>query len=277
LPAAITAARRPAGIALALLVGLIGVVVALLMPFAPVSTEQTTVVWPAPGHPVQSSMALFVPYRPAQLTVTVPCSVLRAAAGQDRAVTVLATGPPNGGMLLRTDAGTAQLMLGRRVVRSIPVAGTATDCRTRLHAGPGGTVITTGASRLDLAGEPVPEVFAFHTDLVAAQAAGMTVTARTAGPFATSPTGLKILLITVQLLAVFVALGLLADVPACRALLLGVSRFRPRPALIKTACVDAGVVGVLAGWAIIGPLTDDDGFATTIARNAALTGNVGNY
>src|SRR5438270_726007 len=40
---------------------------------------------------------------------------------------------------------------------------------------------------------------------------------------------------------------------------------------------DVGVIGVLAGWAIIGPLTDDDGFATTIARNAALTGNVGNY
>ncbi len=33
----------------------------------------------------------------------------------------------------------------------------------------------------------------------------------------------------------------------------------------------------MAGWAIIGPLTDDDGFATTIARNAARTGNVGNY
>ena len=41
--------------------------------------------------------------------------------------------------------------------------------------------------------------------------------------------------------------------------------------------VDAGVLGVLGGWAIIGPLTDDDGFATTIARNAAHTGNVGNY
>ncbi|MCA1820675.1 MAG: hypothetical protein LC644_02560, partial [Pseudonocardia sp.] len=76
-----------------------------MLPFGPVSTEQTTVVWPAPGHPVMSSMALFVPYRPAELTVTVPCSVLRAAAGQDRAITVLATGPPGGGLMLRTEAG----------------------------------------------------------------------------------------------------------------------------------------------------------------------------
>ncbi|MGH3833220.1 MAG: arabinosyltransferase domain-containing protein, partial [Pseudonocardiaceae bacterium] len=41
--------------------------------------------------------------------------------------------------------------------------------------------------------------------------------------------------------------------------------------------VDVGVIGVLAGWAVIGPLTDDDGFAATIARNVARTGNAGNY
>ncbi|MBV8997104.1 MAG: arabinosyltransferase domain-containing protein, partial [Pseudonocardiales bacterium] len=272
---ATVAHRRLSG--MGLLVGLVGVLVALVLPFAPVSAEQATVTWPAPGRPVMPSMALFVPYRPAELTMTVPCSALRAAAGQDRAVTVLATGPPGGGLVLRTEAGTARLMLGSRMVASIPVAGTTTDCRTRLHAGPDRTVITTGTSRLDLAGQPVPEVFAFHTELDPVQAAGMAVTARTSSPFATSPTGLKILLIAVQLLAVFIALGLLADIPACRAFLLGVSRFSARTAWIKTVWVDAGVIGVLAGWAIIGPLTDDDGFATTIARTAALTGNVGNY
>src|SRR5262249_17691402 len=44
-----------------------------------------------------------------------------------------------------------------------------------------------------------------------------------------------------------------------------------------TLAIDAGVIGVLAVWAVVGPLTDDDGFATTIARNAATTGNPGNY
>ncbi len=244
--------------------------VALALPFAPVTAEQTTVTWPAYGRPVVSSTALFAPYRPAELTAIVPCSAIRAAADRDRAVTVLATGPYGDGLVLRTEAGTARLLLGHRVVSTTPVAGIAEDCQTRVHAGPTGTAITIGNTRtINLVGEPVPTVFAFHTDLDPRQAAGIAVTARTASPFATSPTGVKTLLMAVQLLAVLIAL-----------LLLLVLR---RPVGIasrqwwRTAWVDVGVLGVLAGWAIIGPLTDDDGFATTIARNAAHSGNVGNY
>ena len=260
-----------------LLLGSVGVLVALVLPFAPVSSEQATVTWPASGHPVISSMALFVPYRPAELAVTVPCSALRAAAGREGAVTVLATAPPGDGLMLQTQAGTARLMLGSRVVSSAPVLGTPTDCRIRLHAGPSGITITNGTARLALADQPVPEVFAFRTDLDPMQAAGMTVTARTASPFATSPHPLKLVLITVQLLAVVTALWLSGSLSACRALALRVSRVHARPRWSSTGWVDIGVVAVLAGWAIIGPLTDDDGFATTIARNAALTGNAGNY
>ena len=59
---------------------------ALVLPFAPVVTEQTDVIWPPSGRPAVSTIALFAPYRPAELTVTVPCSALRAAAGQMHAV-----------------------------------------------------------------------------------------------------------------------------------------------------------------------------------------------
>jgi arabinosyltransferase B len=125
----------------------------------------------------------------------------------------------------------------------------------------------------------VPKVFAFRTDLDPRQAAGMTVTARIASAFATSPSGIKALLIAVQLLAAVIALGLLpgvwrlfkADQPG------GWSALKSYQRWGRTAWVDVGVVGVLAVWTVIGPLTDDDGFATTIARNAARTGNVGNY
>jgi len=250
---------------------LIGVLVALVLPFAPVATEQTTVTWPVPGQPTVSSAALFAPYRPTELTVIVPCSALRAAAARGGAFTVFATGPSGDGLVLRTRAGTAQLLLGNRLVSSTPVIGTTTDCRTQLHAGPAGAVATIGTTRrIDLAGEPVPEVFAFRTDLDTREAAGMMVTARTVNPFDTSPSGVKKLLIGVQLLAVLVALGLLSIMPNWQRL----KDYRPRWGAIM---VDVGVLGVLGVWAIIGPLTDDDGFATTIARNAALTGNVGNY
>jgi arabinosyltransferase B len=247
------------------------VLVALVLPFAPVTTEQTTVTWPAPGRQVVSSTVLFAPYRPAEFTVMVPCSALRAAAARERAITVFATGPSGVGMALRTEAGAAQLLLGRRLVMSTPVTSTTTDCRMQLHAGPAATVATIGTTRMVTpVGEPVPEVFAFRTDLDAREAAGMALTARTASPFATSPTGVKTVLIAVQLLAALGALGLLTRTPSWQ----HVKDYRPQ---WRTAWVDAGVLGILAGWAIIGPLTDDDGFATTIARNAALTGNVGNY
>ncbi len=188
--------------------------VALVLPFAPVTAEQTTVTWPVPGRPVVSSTALFAPYRPAELTVVVPCSALRAAAARERAVTVFATGPSGDGLVLRTEAGSAQLMLGPRLASSTPITSTTTDCRTQLRAGPVGTVVTVGTSpAVKLAGEPVPKVFAFHTDLDAREAAGMAVTARTASTFATSPTGLKTLLIATQLIAVLIALGLLTGIP----------------------------------------------------------------
>lgn len=41
--------------------------------------------------------------------------------------------------------------------------------------------------------------------------------------------------------------------------------------------IDVAVVGVLAGWAVIGPLAVDDGWATMIARTMAATGDPGNY
>ncbi|MBV8541273.1 MAG: arabinosyltransferase domain-containing protein [Pseudonocardiales bacterium] len=285
--------HRPVSTALALLVGLAGMLVALVLPFAPVTVEQSTVTWPAHGRPVSSSTALFAPYRPAELTAIVPCSAIRAAAGRGRAVTVLATGPAGDGLVLRTEAGTARLLLGRRVVSTTPVAGTAADCRTRVHAGSAATAITIGNTRtITLVGEPVPKVFAFRTDLDPRQAAGMAVTARTASPSTISSTRVKTLLVGVQLLTVLIALGLLsglrpqtawgliartrqaADDPAC-------SGGRPVGTAgrwwWRTVGVDVGVIGALAGWAVIGPLTDDDGFATTIARNAARSGDVGNY
>ena len=258
--------------------------VALALPFVPVVTGQTTVAWPAPGRPVVSSTALFVPYRPAELIVSVPCSAIRAAADQDHAVTVLATGPDGEGLVLRTEGGTALLQLGPRIASTAPVA--AGDCRTQVHTGPAGTSITVGNAQTSwLPGEPAPEVFAFHTDLNSQQAAGMTVNATTTSPFATSPSKMKTLIVAAQLLAALVALGLLirsqrvaeSSRGAPPAALAGWWFFKNHQPRWRTAWIDAGVVGLLCGWAIIGPLTDDDGFAATIARNAALTGTVGNY
>ncbi|HEX8760597.1 MAG TPA: arabinosyltransferase domain-containing protein [Pseudonocardiaceae bacterium] len=276
-----------------LLVGVMGVLVALAVPFAPVNAEQTTVTWPAPGQPAVSSTAFFAPYRPAELTATVPCSAIRAAADSGRATTVLRTAAHGEGLELLADAGAARLLLNGELVSTIPLASPASDCATQVDAGPAATVITIGiagdARTIRLAGEVVPKVFVFSTDLDATQATGMAVTARTASPFATSPATVKMVLLAGQLLATLIALRLLARSAANQpARTPGWWLFKDGqpggwPSLKshrwswRTAWVDLGVLGVLAGWAVIGPLTDDDGFATTIARNAAQTGNVGNY
>ncbi|HZA17671.1 MAG TPA: hypothetical protein VE645_12435, partial [Pseudonocardiaceae bacterium] len=160
---------RPGG---TLLVGMLGVLVALALPFAPVDAEQTTVTWPAPGQPAVSSTALFAPYRPAELTATVPCTVIRAAVDAGRATTVLATGSHGDGLALVADAGSARLLLNDRLMITIPVAGLARDCTTQVDAGPTATVITIGtaggARTIRQVGELVPKVFAFRTDLDAA-------------------------------------------------------------------------------------------------------------
>ncbi len=46
------------------LLGLVGLLAGLLLTFAPVWLDTTTVTWPAPGHPAVSSSAVLVPYRP---------------------------------------------------------------------------------------------------------------------------------------------------------------------------------------------------------------------
>ncbi|MGB2920280.1 MAG: hypothetical protein WBC15_08895, partial [Mycobacterium sp.] len=97
---------------LALFVGLTGVAAALFLPFAPVIAERTTITWPGPDEPATSTSALVVPFRPSELTATIPCSALRAATSQTAPVTVLATGSDGDGLVVTGSADRAVLRLG---------------------------------------------------------------------------------------------------------------------------------------------------------------------
>lgn len=250
----------------ALTVGLTGLLVALALPFAPVFAATTTVTWPAAGQPVKSSTAIFAPYRPTALSAFVPCTALRA--GDDgRSVTVLATGTAGDGLVLTAGPGAAVLQLDDRRI-DLVVPGGSVDCDLVINADAAGITVGGPDGRVtELAGQPVPEVFGFRTELGVTQAQGMLVTASVTSPFATTPAPLKIFLIAVQLLAVGLALLLLRN-----------ARPRlPRFTLPRLWWIDCAVLAALCGWAVIGPLSVDDGWATTIARNMAATGNPGNY
>ncbi|MGB3230797.1 MAG: arabinosyltransferase domain-containing protein [Mycobacterium sp.] len=256
---------------LALFVGLTGVAAALFLPFAPVIAERTTITWPGPDEPATSTSALVVPYRPSELTATIPCSALRAATAQTAPVTVLATGSDSDGLVVTGSADRTTLRLGD-VTRPLIVPTASADCRVTVESGPGGLAVLEADGRTShLAGEPVPQVFGFRTDLDPAQAAGLSVSAVVTGPFATTPTLLKTVVVGVQLLCAVTALVLLR-------------RGRGPPVRRRAPLrgnrlwwIDGAVIATFFGWAVIGPLAVDDGWATMIARNVAATGDPGNY
>lgn len=254
---------------IALLVGLTGVMTALLLPFAPVIAETTTLTWPAPGRPVASSTALIAPDRPNTLTASIPCTALRAAAAQPIPPTVLATAADGAGLLVTASVAGVRVRLDDHEEQLFLPTEPA-KCQVGIQSVAGGmSIIGPDGRTTHLAGAPVPQVYGFHTDLTAAQAAELSVTVTVGGPFATTPTALKGVLIAAQLLAAAAALVLLhrGRGPPAR------PRLRPR----GVWWVDVAVVVTFLGWAVIGPLAVDDGWATTIARNVATTGNPGNY
>jgi arabinosyltransferase B len=288
----------------ALLVGCVGVLAAVALPFAPVLAERSTVSWPIAGQPVASSTAFFTPYRPVRLTAEVPCPVLRAAAAANRPVTVLDTASAGAGLLVRVAGGTTQVLLNGRLVSSTATADP--DCAVTAAADPGGALVAAGAQRIQLDGEPTPQVQAFRTELAPAQAAGLSVTGYTEDPFHVRATGLKSALLAVQLVAAAGALAWLcwtgfgavgsgtagsgtagSGTAGSGTAGSGTARHRvgsstPGPgrgvrARAAGLAVDLGMLVTLAGWAVIGPLSDDDGFAAMIARNSRLAGYQGNY
>lgn len=243
----------------AVLVGLCGLMLALALPFAPVFADETTVSWPRAGEPVSSTTVTLAPYRPATLVATLPCSAVGSGKESDNG-TVLTTATADG-LAVRDGI----LQLGAESVPLVP--GDGPDCRTTVDAGPDGVTVTAPDGRVtELPDAPVPKVFGFRTDLTPGQAAGMTVTATVVTPFGTSPTPLKFVLIALHVLAIGAALVLL---PRSR-----IRRRRPRKDLWW---IDAGVIGALGLWAVIGPLAVDDGWASVIARNVATSGDPGNY
>ncbi|MBB2989496.1 arabinosyltransferase C [Mycolicibacterium iranicum] len=260
---------------IALLVGLTGVLTALALPFAPVLTETTTLTWPAPGRPATSSTTLLAPDIPAALTVSIPCSVLRAGATRPAPTTLFATAPQDTGLTITASRGQVRLRLGDRE-EQLDIPAAPRDCQVRVDSATDGVTILEADGRVTLwAGAPAPRVAGFHTDLGAGQTSGLSATVVVSGPFATTPTVLKGALVVIQLFAAGVALLLLfrGRAPPVRRARPWRWRWRWR----RAWWIDVAVAATLAGWAVIGPLAVDDGWATMIARNVAATGNPGNY
>ena len=288
-----------------LVVGVLGILAALALPFAPVVTEKTTVTWPQAGRPAQSTTAFFVPYQPRDVHVRVPCEVVRDGQSRGTPTTLVssdAPGKPSKGFTVSTADGSALVSLGGRQVYRGPIAGG--DCGIALDAGTRGSSLHVGQRTIELPDDQVREVFAFATDLGPEQTSGLQVTAQTANWFENAPTPGKLALIGTALALMVSSLVLLV---------LG-DRWRRRNAANDTGSpvtgsdevassdtetsdvrqprgswraalrarwplrlIDLGMLAILAVWAVLGPLSPDDSFTEGIIRNALSTGDFTNY
>ena len=261
--------------ALALVTGVLGILVTL----APVIADDPVVSWPRAGQQPSSTVLPLSPYRPLQLTATVPCVTLRALDAR-----------PGGGEALRTlpaDVGTAPgeglVVTANQGVVTVTASG-AEVLRQALPSGPcsyqvladaaGVRVTRDGAgvgTRTDLL---VPQVAELQTDAVLAEpairqlgAGGLSVQLHTDARYQSHPTVLKA--------ALLIAHGL-----ALAALLVLAWRYwrgagpglvRPRP-----SWADAVVVAVSGFWVVAGPVNIDDSWYLLMARNAMQSGYLGN-
>ena len=304
--------RRRGSIALLLagLTGLVATLCALALPFAPMSVNEPTVTWPRdPGRPEPTLLTLTA-YRPLALDATFTCAAARQAqtsAASPAGGVVLATTEP-----LFPETGTVGLVvtardervqvraMGRLLVDeplaadcSYTIIGTGTGVPAyqlatpdpldpdapdlSRFAGPDDAVLTVARDGTELArasGPQLPSVDMLTTTATAVEPGGLQVTLAVDDEFTSSPTVFK-----------YVLIGLLAAMLlATAALLVWVDRRVPRAPLMAQRwrlatprVVDVVVPAVVLFWMLVAPATDDDGYYAAMARNARVSGEIGNY
>ncbi len=253
--------------ALALITGVLGILAVL----APVTADDPVVSWPRAGQQPTSTVLPLSPYRPLQLTATVPCATLQALNAR-----------PGGGEALRTlpaDVGTAPgeglVVAAAQGIVTVTASGAELtreplptgDCSYRVLADAGGVRVTRdGAGHSTRPGLLVPQVAELQTDAVR-QTSGLSVQLHTDARYQSQPTLLKTALLIAHGFALVVLLALAwrwwrGDGPGL---------VRPRP-----SWADAVVVGISLIWVVLAPVNIDDSWYLLMARNAMDSGYIGN-
>ncbi|EFV90911.1 arabinosyltransferase [Dietzia cinnamea P4] len=266
--------------------GLIGILLAIVMPLLPVTQTTSSISWPE-GGTLDPVTAPLVAYYPLDIAVELPCSAVTELREQGREDGVLvSTAPREAG----EDAGARGLM--------VSVAGPNVEVRSRnvliasapteAVAAPGGcssirVTADSGSIGAEFVGLSVdgqgvggridrdlrPQVVGVFTDLEGAAPEGMSVDITVDSRYTTQATAIKQIAIVVGILAIIVALVALhrldlRDGRVARRIL-PPGWWRPRP-------LDLLVVGTLLVWHVIGANTADDGYILTEARAAVSSG-----
>jgi arabinosyltransferase A len=273
----------------AVLAGLAGVLMCALVPLLPVKQTTAAVVWPqglgADGF-VGDVTAPLVSGAPKALDVSIPCQAV-ASLPADGGL-VFATIPPAGiaatrnGVVVRADADSVFVAYRDTVAAVAPRAAVdAGDCSTiHLWAGIG----AVGADFVGIPGatgtlppEKRPQVAGLFTELRVGAIPGLSARVDIDTRFISSATPLKLAVMVLGVLCVIASIVALAamDRRLGRRVAHVWRRFwRVDP---STWLADIGVIATLGLWHVIGPLSSDDGYNTTIARIAGEAGYTANY
>ena len=288
----------------AVVAGLLGLLLCVIVPLLPVQQTTATVLWPqgtSDGHVTQITAPL-VSGAARALDISIPCSAIATlpAAGGLVVSTLPSGGVDTGknGLFVRADKDVIVVAFRDTVAAVAQRSAVASDACRRLHvwadAGAAGAdfVGIPGAAGI-LPAEKKPQVGGIFTDLKVPAQPGLSARVDIDTRFITAPTAIKKIVMVVGVLAVLVAIvGLAAlDRHSRGATLLDwrspiswLSRYRPRADRawwrrigVATWLADVGVIGTLLVWHIIGATSSDDGYNLTIARVAPKAGYVANY
>ncbi len=277
----------------ATIAGLIGFVLSVATPLLPVVQTTATLNWPQNGQ-LNDVTAPLITQVPTDMTVTVPCDVIRSMP--PKGGTVLSTAPKGG-----KEAALAALFVNvtpqrvditdRNVVvasvqRSRVVgAGTSPGCSsieiTSTDAGTFATFVglidpTTGKEQRTGFADPNlrPQIVGVFTDLVGPAPPGLSVSATIDTRFSTKPTALKLAAMLGAIVATIVALIALWRLDR----LDGRRMHTLIPARWRTfSAADVVVVGTFLLWHVAGANSSDDGYILGMARVADHAGYMSNY
>ena len=267
---------------LAVGLGLLGTVLAVLFPILPVVQETSTITWPSATTGTRPVDAPLVVYRPETMSITVPCRAVQDLdARTGPAATVVSTFPPLSpdgpqvGMRLTVENGQLVLNdLGQQMATATVPTG---DCTVRITSDAGSTLVDLGiGQQIRLPFDARPQVVGVYSDLDDSRddVAGVAVSITPDTRFETTPTTLKVLA------GIFAVLAAMGGVWALHALDVRAGRRAPRLAPKGwwwPTSRDLVVTAVLAVWAVIGSQTSDDGYILGIARARESAGYIGNY
>jgi arabinosyltransferase A len=274
---------------IAVVAGIAGALLCAVVPLLPVTQTTAAILWPQglhDGH-VTDITAPLVSGAPRALDISIPCTAiatLPAAGGL-----VVSTLPVNGfeagksGLFVRAGKDSVVVAFRDTVAAAAPRSAIANGACSTLHlwANAGGAFAdfvgipgATGA----LAPEKKPAVGGIFTDLTVPAQPGLSARIDVDTRFIVSPTLLKTAVLALGVLAVLASLVALAVLDRRS------GRRPPRPwprwdgaGVTTLLLADAGVIGTLLTWHVIGATSSDDGYNLTMARVAGKAGYVANY